>query len=186
MKNFDATFLAALKEKTIRPALLVEMDFSSAALRLWTGYGQLDWNEKIFEGGGPLVHLTPVEETQEVAARGLKGTLSGIPSSMISIALNEQYQGKPFRLYMALFEKDTDTFISDPELLFRGLMDVMSIQESGQTATIEISIENRLIELKRTRDRRYTHEDQQFYYPQDKGLEYVADLQNREIKWGRS
>ena len=36
-----------------------------------------------------------------------------------------------------------------------------------------------------TRVRRYTAEDQKIDYPNDKGLEFVAEMAEKEIVWGR-
>jgi hypothetical protein len=41
-----------------------------------------------------------------------------------------------------------------------------------------------LIDLNRAREWRYTHESQQQISPGDRGFEYVAGLQEREIRWG--
>ena len=64
-------------------------------------------------------------------------------------------------------------------------MDLMSIDDSGDTANINVTAESRLIDLDRTRERRYTSEDQKIDFPNDKGLEFIADLQDKEIVWGR-
>jgi hypothetical protein len=48
-----------------------------------------------------------------------------------------------------------------------------------------LTAESRLIDLERSRERRYTSEDQKIDYPNDKGLEFIADLQDKEIVWGR-
>jgi hypothetical protein len=64
-------------------------------------------------------------------------------------------------------------------------MDVMTIQEDGQSATITINVENVLIDLQRPRVRKYTTEEQLARYPNDKSLEMVASLQEKDIAWGR-
>jgi hypothetical protein len=64
-------------------------------------------------------------------------------------------------------------------------MDVMTIQEDGQSATITINVENVLIDLQRPRVRKYTNEEQLARYPNDKSLEMVASLQEKDIAWGR-
>ena len=63
-------------------------------------------------------------------------------------------------------------------------MDVMTIEDAGATATINVSAESRLIDLDRSRTRRFTSEDQKIDYPNDKGLEMVASLQDKQITWG--
>ena len=63
-------------------------------------------------------------------------------------------------------------------------MDTMTITDNGDSATINVSVENRLIEFQRNRVRRYTAEDQKIDYPTDKGLEFVAEISEKEIVWG--
>jgi len=62
----------------------------------------------------------------------------------------------------------------------------MVISDSGQSAEIAISVENRLIEFERTRVRRNTAEDQKIDYPNDKGFEFVTEIQEKDIVWGRT
>ena len=61
----------------------------------------------------------------------------------------------------------------------------MSINDTGETLTISVSIESRLIDLERPRIWRYTSEDQKRVYPTDKGFDFVNDLQSKQIIWGR-
>ena len=75
--------------------------------------------------------------------------------------------------------------ISNPVVVFSGFMDTMVINDSSETATIQVAVENRLIEFERTRIRRYTAEDQKIDYPNDKGLEFVAEMAEKEIVWGK-
>jgi hypothetical protein len=63
-------------------------------------------------------------------------------------------------------------------------MDVMTIEDAGATANINVTAESRLIDLDRSRARRFTSEDQKIDYPDDKGLEMVASLQDTVIIWG--
>jgi len=60
----------------------------------------------------------------------------------------------------------------------------MNISESGDSAQITINGESRLIDLDVPRVRRYTSEDQKIDFSNDKGLEYIADLQDKQIVWG--
>ena len=74
--------------------------------------------------------------------------------------------------------------MADPYAIFQGQMDLMTISDGGDTATIKLTAESRLIDLDRSRERRFTSEDQKIEFPDDKGLEYVDDLQDKEIVWG--
>ena len=64
-------------------------------------------------------------------------------------------------------------------------MDTMPI-EVGAQASIQLTVESRLVDWERPRDRRFNHPDQIAEYPDDKGLEYVAQMAEKELVWGRA
>lgn len=49
---------------------------------------------------------------------------------------------------------------------------------------IELMYEDRLVDLERPRERRYTHEDQQIRLVGDKGFDQVPELQDAQDTWG--
>jgi hypothetical protein len=61
----------------------------------------------------------------------------------------------------------------------------MALSENGETATVSISIENVLIDLDRPRARKLTNEEQLKRFSGDNSLSNVANLQDRQISWGR-
>ena len=77
-----------------------------------------------------------------------------------------------------------DSVIASPTIVFSGFMDTMTINESGTTGVIAVTVENRLIEFEKTRVRRYTDNDQRIEHPSDDGLEYVSQIQEKAIVWG--
>lgn len=168
----------------VRPALLVEGVFSTGTLRLWSGVGTLSWNSQSWTGAGNLLSVSPIEETAAVQANGVTITFTGISSSNLSLALGSVRSGRAGKIWLA-FLNSSDAVVADPVLIFSGRLDVCAVEEAGETSTISISYESRLIDLERPRERRYTDEDQQFEYSGDRGLEYVAGLQDKVIQWGR-
>lgn len=65
-------------------------------------------------------------------------------------------------------------------------MDVMQIDDSGETARITISVESKLIDLERSRERRYEDADQRIDWPSDRFFKFVPSIQDAEIVWGRT
>lgn len=161
--------------------LLAEFRFDSQTIGMWTGVGNLVYNSMIFVGGGNLVGVGAYEETQDLQAKGMVFTLSGVPLSLISIAENEPYQGRAMRLHLALLNPDRT--INSAYRLFSGIMDTMDIKEGAETATIQLACESVLMLLKRTKERRYTDEDQKARFPADNGLSFIAQLQDKELVW---
>jgi hypothetical protein len=61
----------------------------------------------------------------------------------------------------------------------------MNISEGADTSTIELTVENKLIDLERARVARFTSAYQKSVYSGDRGLDFVESLQDKEISWGR-
>jgi hypothetical protein len=75
--------------------------------------------------------------------------------------------------------------VSDSYTLFKGKMDVLNISEGEETTMIQLKLENRLITFEKPANRMYTLEDQKVDYPNDLGFEFIPDLQDKEIIWGK-
>lgn len=171
--------------EVVRPILLVQCAFDSDDLNLWSGIGDLTVDSVDYVGAGTLLSVSPVKESADLAANGMSVTLSGVTDPLISKARDEDYQGRELKIFLGAMDS-ANSVIADPVLIFSGFMDTMSIQDSADTATITVSVENRLIEFQRNRVRRYTAEDQKIDYPTDKGLEFVAEIAEKEIVWGNA
>lgn len=176
---------SALEEGTIKKVLFVEMDFSSGTTRLWSGYGQITWDSKTWYGSGTLGTIGNIQETQELKAANLTLQLSGVPPEMQAIALDRaEYQGKVCKLWFGLLNDELQV-VASPVRIFTGRMDVMTSDDFGPSCMLSLTVENRLVDMYRAREKRWTDQEQKTISPTDRGLEYVAALQDKEIVWGR-
>lgn len=180
-RDITTSLLNSLDDSVVYPFFAIDIDFSSEPLYIWSGYGDLTIGSKTYLGAGQLLNVSSVEETTEIEAKGATLTLSGIPSSFLSLALAEPYQGRECRIYFGMTDNPSD-YIE----IFAGELDQMNISEEASTSTIAVTAENVLIKLERPVVRRFTNEDQKSRFPLDKGLEFVASLQDKEIFWGRT
>jgi hypothetical protein len=176
---------SAVTADLVRPIILVQCAFDSGNLNLWNGVGNLTVSSVDYVGAGTLLAIGEIAETSELQANGITVTLSGITDPLLSKARDEDYQGRELKVLLGAMDASNGV-ISTPVNVFSGFMDTMVINDSSETATIQIAVENRLIGFERTRVRRYTAEDQLIDFPSDKGLEFVADMAEKEIVWGRS
>lgn len=173
----------ALAQGTVRPVLFFEGEFAAGTVRLWTGLGSITWNGSSWLGAGELLNVSSIEASGDVRAQGVTISLSGMPGSLISLALAQAQQGLPGRIYLGLMDS-AGAVIADPHLAFSGRLDVPVIDDAGDSCTITISYEGRLIDLQRARERRYTDEDQRIQHPADRGFEFIPSLQDAQIVWG--
>ena len=173
----------ALDDAVINPFFAVEFDFSSGPVRVWTGVGEATIDGNTYTGTGTLLEVSAVEETAEMAVRGATLTMTGIPSNLLSLALQEPYQGRKCTVYFGVVDGSTYSGLTE---VFAGYMDEMNIDEGPDFATIEMKVENKLIDLERARTRRYTSAYQKSVYPGDLGLDFVESLQDKKVVWGRA
>ncbi len=187
-RDLTSATITNISEATVYPFFAIELNFDSEILRLWTGQGTLTLPDTTqWIGTGTLLDISAIEETAEMAVRGATLTLSGIPSEILSLALSEPYQGRVCNIYFGTFTGgDLTTAPSNFDQIFSGYMDQMNIQDGPETATIELKVENKLVDLERARVARFTSGYQKSIYPSDKGLDFVESLQDREIFWGRN
>lgn len=176
----------ALAADSVEPFFAFKLEFDSGTTRIWTGMGDLDFDTgsgtETFLGGSSLVGIQPNEETADIQATGCTFSLNGIDNASISLALTEDYQGRNATLFVGAFS--SGAVVADPYILFKGFMDTMDISDNGQTASIQVKAESRLVSLQKARIRRFTEQDQKLIDSTDEGLGYVLDLQNRTIAWG--
>ena len=180
-RDLTTTTKGAIDDSVVHPFFAVELLFDGDnTIRMWTGQGALDIGGNEYIGLGNLLDISAIEETAEMAVKGATITLSGVPSDLLSLALSEPYQGRVCNIYFGVVGELT------ANQLFSGYMDQMNISDGGETSTIELMVENRLIDLERARVARFTSGYQKSLYPDDLGLDFIEDLQDKDIVWGRS
>lgn len=205
-RDLSQPVIDAIDDDIIYPFFAVELLFDgSQTLRMWTGTGTLVYNGLSWYGTGNILTLDTIEETSEIAAKGATITLSAVPSEVVSLALTEPYQGRKANIYFGTFVKDqllqeSSAYIlledgskisleqqrTDLAEVFSGYMDQMNIDEGADVSTLTLTVENKLIDLEKARTARFTSTYQKSLFPNDRGLEFVEDLQTKEIVWGRT
>ena len=182
-RSLSASMVTEVTTAQLAPVLLASLSFSTPVY-LWSGYGNLVYNSTTYLGIGTLGTISPLEETTDLAARGLTLRLSGVPTANVSLALTENYQGRECSIMFGALSPTAGTLIASPVTVFAGRMDVMQISDDGNTAEITMTAESKLMDFKRPREIRYTDEEQQQLFPGDVGLEFVNDIQEKAIYWG--
>jgi len=205
-RDLSTALSGSLEDNVVYPFFAIDLEFDSPnTLRLWTGYGTLVYEGVSYFGTGELLGISSVEETVEMAAKGATLTLSGVPSEVISLALQEPYQGRVCKINFGMFatdnllQEDATSYIllqdgakislesqqTSLTEVFTGYMNQMNIEESPDTSTIQLTVENKLVDLERPRVARYTSAYQKDKFNGDLGLDFVESLQDQKLTWGR-
>ena len=111
-RNFTDDVAARIAEGTLWPVLFMEGSFYATGspdeemLRLWTGLGEIAWSGRSWTGAGKLIRLSPLEESSEIKAVGFSVELSGLPSSLLSLALDNSRQGRAGKVWLGLIGRE--------------------------------------------------------------------------------
>tara|TARA_R110000796_G_scaffold87214_1_gene188383 strand:+ start:421 stop:1023 length:603 start_codon:yes stop_codon:yes gene_type:complete len=196
-RTIDSGLLAALTGNAVEPFYAVELLFDVKAtidvngnpidlgpMRMWTGLGTRTINvrgtDQDFAGTGALLNIAAAEEVADLSAKAMTISLSGIDTSLISLALQEPYQRRKARIYMG--EKSVSSVVE----IFSGQMDTMQITDEPDMSTVIMTIESKLVELERSRDWRYTDESHKSRHSGDTFFSYVQSIQDQKVAWGRA
>ena len=161
----------------------VSLEFDSGTLNLWSGIGDFTGSDSLsYTGAGELLDIQNVEEDNELSSTNMTISISGLSANIVTYATTEDYQNRPMTIKMFFFHPDTDDEIGNV-ILFKGRMDTLTVVD-GDSFSVVISAENKLIDLTRPKNLFYTAETQNFLYSGDKGLEFVGKIREQTVNWG--
>jgi hypothetical protein len=189
-RNLDSDLAAGLDAKVILPFVLGEIRFKSGRANAWSGIGSLSWDSKTWLGLGALLDVGSVSEGSAVEAQGTTVTLAGIgkafgSATMVQEALTDIRLGAPVKLWFGLMSSTTGAMIGSPYLYFAGTVDKPTVVTDPETGTaITLALENRLNNLQRPSNRKYTSADQRLEYPDDMFFDWVEILQDIALREG--
>lgn len=160
---------------------LAKLEFDSGTVYVHDGVGTVTFGGNNYLGVGQYGSFDMVDENIDNVARGIKVTLSGIDTTLVPIAMDEVYQGRAATFYVG-FLNDSMQFVADPEEVWSGRMDTMSISMDKNTAVISLSCEYRL--RKEPVLARYTDEDQRLAYSGDTFFNLTQFIPRYKATWG--
>ena len=164
--------------------LAIKAEFDTDDIRVWSGTDDITVNSETYTGAGSLLSISGIEEDLELKSSGLSIALSGMDATVLDYALTENYQNRPITLLLG-FQMGGSNESAGELTLFKGRMTSLTITDTPDGATITIDCENRLVDLDRPSNLRYTLESQQFLNNGDTGFNRVQQLADKQIAWGQ-
>jgi len=183
-RDLDATTDAAAQDSHVVPYTLVELDYESGAVRVASTPFDITYDGDTYLGVGRLGSISAIQEGPEQKSYGVSMEMSGIPATYFAEMSQERFQDRACRIYFGFLDVESHRPIGTPVQLFGGRMDVVALQ-LGQSITVTLTAESRLVDWERAANRRYTDQDQQRAYPGDLGLQFVQATTEMELPWGR-
>ncbi|PZR88351.1 MAG: hypothetical protein DI537_23720 [Stutzerimonas stutzeri] len=185
MPFFSETAAAALAGRTLRLAWLVRLGFASEEIRVWLGNGKLIAGGEEWSGLGELGAISGLEMPLGGTAPVTTLTLSGVEPELLAKAreASAEAKGRPAIISMQFFDEAWQV-LDAPYAIMTGIMDQMSVQATGPTVrTIEMTVEWLFTRKSIPPFAMLSNRDQKALHPGDRGLEYVAAMQNKTTEW---
>lgn len=173
---------AAVAAETVPRTVAVELDFAGGFVRINGSPADITIDGHTFVGVGGLGAISTVEESSELRSYDLTVQLSGVPADSVALALTETYQGRAGTVWEVPLDPTTGLPVADPIVIFRGRMDTLDVN-LGPSATVSVTLQNRLADWERPNNSRYTDEDQKRLFSFDRGLELVPSTVEKQIVW---
>jgi hypothetical protein len=160
---------------------MAKLEFDSSTVYVHDGVGSVTFDGNTYLGVGKYGSFDIIDENIDTVARGIKVTLSGVDTSLVPIVMDEVYQGRPATFYVGFLDQNLN-FVADPEEIWSGRMDTMSISMDQNSAVISLSCEYRL--RKEPVLARFTDEDQRLAFAGDTFFNLTQFIPRYKATWG--
>lgn len=184
-QGLDASIVNRLGADEQAIFFAVKAEFDTDDILVWSGIDDLIIGSDTYTGAGTLLSISNSEDNLELKSNGLVVSLSGMDTTVVNYALTENYQNRPITIFMGYVMGGTNE-VAGTLTLFKGRMTSLVINDTPEGSTVTIDAENRLVDLDRPSNLRYTKESQNFLHSGDTGFNRVASLQDKQINWGKS
>ena len=184
-QGLDASIVNRLGADEQAMFFAIKAEFDTETIRVWTGTDGLIIGSESYLGAGSLLSIGNVEENLQLTSNGLAIAISGMDSTVVNLALTENYQNRPITVFLGYVMGGTNE-VAGTLTLFKGRMTSLIVNDTPEGSTVTIDAENRLVDLDRPSNFRYTKESQNFLHSGDTGFNRVASLQDKQINWGKT
>ena len=183
--GIDSSIVGKLEGDHVFVFWAVKAEFDTADVRLHTWKDELTINSETYEGAGTLLSIGDITDSSELKSDGVTVAISGMDTTVLGYALTENYQNRPITIFMGYLDGGGEK-VSGVMTAFKGRMQAITITDDPQGAsTVVVESENRLVDLRRPSNLRYTKESQKFIDSTDTAFNRVQQVQKQEIYWGR-
>lgn len=180
-RTIAAELITALNSDDRRPYVALELDLDVTPIRIWSGFGERTINGDIYLPAGDALSLGGVDETDDLSSTSMSATLK-CTRELITLALggDENWANRPIKAMLG------DVSVASVFTYFEGLIDALPISDDPNgPRQISGLFENKLVELDDAPNFKYTQAAHQAVHPGDTFFNFVNDIIDKEIPWGR-
>jgi len=181
MRTLSGPTIAALSGAELSIVQLIYMQFPGLPVALNSSNRDFDFGGVTYSGAAGLGTVNPIDDAPG-EIKGIQLVMSGVPIENLALALDDAaiVQGATITIRLAVL--DASHQIIEAPIDWDGRIDTMAIEEDGETCTISVTAESTAVDLLHGNALTTSNADQQYLYPGDRAMEYVA-LQDVPVVW---
>ena len=184
-QGLDSSIINRLGADTQDIFFAVKAEFDTDDIYIWSGRDDLVIDGNTYTGAGSLLAISEINESSQLKSNGLSISISGMDKTVLKFALEENYQNRFITIFLGYLMGGANES-AGTLTLFKGRMTNLVINDAPTGSNITINAENRLVDLSRPANLRYTKESQNFLHQGDTAFNRVSSLQDKEIVWGKT
>jgi hypothetical protein len=180
-RDINAALLTASTDEVFRPVVFVDLGFDSGTVYVHNGIGTITWGGNPYLGVGDFGAIDAIDEGPDISPYSITLMLSGLDSSLMDEAENQDYYLRPIAIYLGGLDAD-GALVADPDEIWSGFMDVMEYVIGSENA-IKLTCESAMAVFDRVNASLYTNESQQAAHTGDTIFEYLTQMQDAKLNW---
>lgn len=165
-----------------RPVILIDLEFDSAPIYLWTRPFTGEFGGKTYQPIAGITGALSVRQSLDRPTLNATAQINGSSGEIEAAALTEEFQGRPAQI--ALGNLDAGGNLTNVEVQLPGTMQDIPLAQSGDQSTAAVQIESVFAEIDRARDLRYSKADQARFDPNDSFFDFVATASVNTPRFG--
>jgi hypothetical protein len=183
-RGMSASYSTQLSQDAITIYHLYRGEFVDGNVYLTDLPYDTTFNGNTYSGVGSALGYDAIEEVSGLQANGIRLYFNASSAEILSLLLDQNLIDRPVYVYRGLLDSSNQP-ITDPIIIFEGRSDSMQLAEDPDKGTLQLTLEcfDENVDFERVNGRRTNYEEQQLYFPGDKGFEFIADGMDKVTQW---
>ena len=179
-RSLSTALQTQVSATSTKQAFLVELNLSTV-IRLTDFYTNVTYNSETYEAGGSFLTVDATTETGALQIDQINLGFSNVTDQVRSLVQSGAFTDKTVEVYLAYF--DANDAIVGAISYFTGNIRNVSIEETINNSTMQLTIASHWSNWNLTKGRHYSDESQQDFSSGDRGFEFVTQVKN-DVRWG--
>ena len=138
---------------------------------------------------GQFINFGNLKETADLQIQSFDLTFTAVDTTTLAALLasdtgNKRLNGSRVVVYRIILGNDYSFTTDDVYMIFDGSINGFAVDQEETTATLNLNCSSQFINFEATAGRKTTVGSQQFFFLQDKGMEFASALK-KDVRWGQ-